>query len=489
MNVVLFERGKEIFSEIMPLRQTTTTYGKVQGVPCGNPMYTVYRGIPYAAPTEGANRFRAPQPPQSWDGVRVCDTFSKICMQTSAPQGMPFADFFSKEFYPYKYECGEDTLCLNVWTPAQSADEKLPVMFWIHGGGLGSGYGHEMEFDGEAICKQGCILVTINYRVNFFGFFTHPQLAAEAENGICANNGLLDQVAALKWVQENISAFGGDPDNVTIFGQSAGGFSVIFQLQSKLSEGLFHRAIIQSGAFGLTTHDLASTYEDGLKWGEKACEYLGLTVDDLCAMPAKEVNMALLKAQGAIGPMPSQLVDGYSIEMPTNVSLKKGLWKNVPIIAGSVRGDEDLMMGIKPKMKGDITAEEAFVAGDTLVAMKQAEEGKVPAYVYFFDAYMPGHDIYNFVADGVPYHSAELWFVFGTLDRCWRDFDGRYYELSKKMIKYWTNFAKCGNPNEDGLPTWNPVTADCITKQYMTEDVIEPQTIDNAKKVAEIFWG
>ncbi len=464
-------------------------YGKVQGVPCGNPMYTVYRGIPYAAPTEGANRFRAPQPPASWEGVRVCDTFSKICMQTEAPQGMPFSDFFAKEFYPYKYECGEDSLCLNVWTPAQTVDEKLPVMFWIHGGGLGSGYGHEMEFDGEAICKQGCILVTINYRVNFFGFFTHPELAAESENGICANNGLLDQVAALRWVYENIAAFGGDPDNVTIFGQSAGGFSVIFHLQSKLSEGLFQRAIIQSGAFGLTTHAMSATIEDGLKWGEKACKYLGVTVDDLRRMSAKEVNEALLKAQEAIGPMPSQLVDGYSIEMPTNESLQKGLWKNIPVIAGSVRGDEDLMMGVKPAVKGDITPEEAFVAGDTLIAMKQAEEGRVPAYIYFFDTYIPGHDIYNFVKDGVPFHSSDLWYVFGTLNRCWRDFDGRHYDLSNKMTKYWTNFAKCGNPNGDGLPEWQPVTKDHITKQYMTENVIEPQPIDNAHKVTEIFWN
>ena len=207
----------------MPLRSTIISDGPVRGVPCGNPIFTVYRGIPYAAPTSGMNRFRAPQKPESWKEERLCDTFSDICMLDKLIGGMPFSDFFLKEFYPYAYRCSEDSLYLNVWTPAQKMDEKLPVMFWIHGGGLGSGYGHEMEFDGEAFCKTGVILVTINYRVNFFGFFAHPDLSAENEHHVSGNYGFLDQVAALRWVHENISAFGGDPENVTIFGQSAGG--------------------------------------------------------------------------------------------------------------------------------------------------------------------------------------------------------------------------------------------------------------------------
>ena len=227
----------------MPLRQTTIRNGIVQGVPCGNPKYTVYRGIPYAASTAGKNRFRGPQPPKSWEGVRVCDTFSEICMQRSGPFGMPFADFFRKEFYPVPMEAGDDCLKLNVWTPAQNEEERLPVMFWIHGGGLGSGYGHEMEFDGEALCKEGIVLVTINYRVNYFGFFAHPDLSAENEQGVSGNYGMLDQIAALKWVQENVAAFGGDPNNVTIFGQPAGGGSVISHLCTGATDGLFHKAI------------------------------------------------------------------------------------------------------------------------------------------------------------------------------------------------------------------------------------------------------
>ena len=196
----------------MPMRVTKISTGMVQGVPCGNPRITVFRGIPYGDTTAGKNRFRPPQPPKPWEGVRLCDTFSEIAMQRMAPAGMPFGDFFRKEFYPVEQKCGEDCLKLNVWTPAKSSEERLPVMFWIHGGGLGSGYGHEMEFDGEALCKEGVVLITINYRLNYFGFFAHPDLSAESEYGVSGNYGMLDQIAALKWVQENIAAFGGDPD-------------------------------------------------------------------------------------------------------------------------------------------------------------------------------------------------------------------------------------------------------------------------------------
>ena len=205
-------------------------------------------------------------------------------------------------------------------------------------------------------------------------------------------------------------------------------------------------------------------------------------------MSAEDVKNAFLKAEAAIGPMPKQLVDGYVLKMPGNVSLQKGLWKNIPVMAGSVRGDEDLMLGEKPQLKGDITAEEAFIAGDTLIALKQSEEGRVPAYVYYFDPYIPGHDVYGFVGDGVPYHSAELWYVFGTLDRCWRDFDGRHYDLSNTMIKYWTNFAKCGDPNGEGLPVWSAVTQNNVTRMLLTENTVESQTIDNVQAVKKAFW-
>ena len=466
----------------MPLRSAITKYGAVRGVPCGNPTYTVFRGIPYAAPTDGENRFGAPKPPRAWEGERLCDTFSDICMQASPIQGLPFGDFFLKEFYPFRYSCSEASLCLNVWTPAQNGDEKLPVMVWIHGGGFGSGYGHEMEFDGEALCKEGVILVTINYRLNFFGFFAHPELSKKDIHGVSGNYGILDQIAALQWVQENIGAFGGDKDNVTIFGQSAGGASIIAHLISDLSNGLFSKAIIQSGTFLVFVDMMMGSLEEGERWGEKACQYLGKTVEELRAMSLEEANSALEEAQRHIGPAPKLVLDGYVFKERPADALKSGQWKNVPIMSGSVRGDKDLIVGRDEALKAaGLYPKEAPFIGDVCVGVRQSEAGRTPAYLYLFDPEIPEHDIYHFVEDGLPYHSAELWYIFGTLNRCWRNFDGSHYDLSKLMIKYWTNFAKYGDPNarEDqvsdkaentsGVPYWAPFTSEAPERMYFCE--------------------
>ncbi len=453
----------------MALRSTMTTYGAVRGVPCGNPTFTVYRGIPYAAPAVGENRFKAPQPPKAWEGERLCDTFSDICMQASPIQGLPFGDFFLKEFYPYRYRCSEDSLYLNVWTPAQSVDEKLPVMVWIHGGGFGSGYGHEMEFDGEALCKAGVILVTINYRLNYFGFFAHPDL--RDEHGVSGNYGILDQVAALRWVQENIEAFGGDKDNVTIFGQSAGGASIVSHLITDLSDGLFSKAIIQSGTFTMAGNIMMSSMEEGEEWGVKACEYLGKTIEQLREMPAEELASAFEDAEKHIGPAPKLVVDGYVFKERPFDALKSGQWKNVPTIAGSVSGDKDLHVGREEVLKAmGLEAATAPFMGDTFVGLRQSDKDRIPAYVYYFDPYIPEHDVYHFVEDGLAYHSAELWYIFGTLARCWRDFDGRHYDLSRLMIQYWTNFARTGDPNSEGLPEWKTFSKETPEEMYFNEN-------------------
>lgn len=457
----------------MAIFQTTIKSGKVQGVMGGNHRIAVYKGIPYADTTAGKNRFRAPQPVKPWDGVRVCDTFSEIAMQKDPPAGLPFADFFTKEFNKVPYTCGDDCLKLNVWTPALTTEDKLPVMFWIHGGGLGSGFGHETEFDGEGLCKEGVVVVTINYRLNYFGFFAHPDLSKESPDGISGNYGMLDQIEALKWVQENIAAFGGDPDNVTIFGQSAGGGSVVSHLCTDYTDGLFHKAIIQSGTFGIMSYAMSTTLEDAQNWGIKACEELGKTVEELREMPLEELYDAFDEVSRKIGPVPRQTIDGVLYKEAPGQAFLNGHIKNVPIMTGAVEGDRGLGLRVTEEWMKEITDGDITILGDGAIACKQEEDGRIPAYVFFFDAFIPGGDEFHFVPDGQSYHSAELWYVFGTLNRCWRPFDGSHYDLSNKVMKYWTNFAKTGNPNGDGLPEWRPSTAGDENKLYMSEKAIE----------------
>lgn len=473
----------------MALRQTKIKTGIVQGVPCTNEEITVFRGIPYGDTTAGKNRFRPPQPPKPWEGVRLCDTFSEIAMQKSGPVGLPFTDFFRKEFYSETQTCGEDCLKLNVWTPAADCSEKLPVMFWIHGGGLGSGYGHEPEFDGEALCSEGVVLVTINYRLNYFGFFAHPDLSAESENGVSGNYGILDQIAALKWVHDNITAFGGNPENVTIFGQSAGGGSVVSHLSTSVTDGLFHKAIIQSGSFGVMSYAMTNTLEDAQQWGVKALELIGKSIQELREMPLEELYDAFETVSRQIGPVPKQTIDHVLYNEAPGMALLKGKLKNVPIITGAVKGDTSLRLTSNIEWLKDLPGEDILVLGDGAIACRQAEVGKIPTYVYFFDPYIPGGDEFHFIKEGEAYHSAELWYVFGTLNRCWRPFDERHYRLSRTMIKYWTNFAKTGNPNGEGLPLWFPVTGDSQMKLYMSEEQIKPVPIYHMELLKEKLKG
>ena len=236
-----------------------------------------------------------------------------------------FAKFFRKEAYPVDFPMKEDSLVLNVWTPASSSDDQLPVMVWIHGGGMTAGYGHEMIFDGEAIAKRGVILVTINYRLGYFGFFAHPELSRRNPVGRSGNNGILDQIAALEWVQRNIHQFGGDPEQVTIFGQSGGGGSVISHLVSPLSEGLFQKAIIQSGVAGISYYGADTTLNDAEQWGVKACEVLGKTLDDLLEMPANKLQEALTYAErNGAGTFPKQMCDGYVFPKTIDQAIKTG---------------------------------------------------------------------------------------------------------------------------------------------------------------------
>ncbi len=491
----------------MAMKQTIIETGAIRGRVGGNQNCTVFCGIPYAAPTSGASRFMPPQPAAAWEGVRDCTEFGPICIQGVMFAGMPFSDFFIKEFYPYNWPQGEDSLVLNVWTPAETTDEKLPVMVWIHGGGMSAGYGHEMEFDGEAICKRGCILVTINYRVDVLAWFAHPELTAQSPLGMSGNLGLLDQNYALQWVQRNIAAFGGDSGNVTIFGQSAGGGSVTNHLVMPMSRGLFHRAIIQSGSGGAS--NLGSRYgdtdgENGIdldaceRWGIKACETLGKTVAELQAMEAQECFAALKKAEEAIGPCPRH--NYHAIHFPNAaVAFNNGRGMNVPVMVGSVAGDggmfpaQDNESYLKRMLHQHFDAfaerypmdgqggaiadamQKVGTSGDLAVGYARAACSQANTYLYYFDPVIPEKNIIEFVKDGEAYHSAEMWYIFGVLGRCWRRFDGRHYDLSQTMTDYWTNFARSGDPNGNGVPVWPAYTVDGGETQILNERYIHTE--------------
>ncbi|WP_338130987.1 carboxylesterase/lipase family protein [Cohnella rhizosphaerae] len=229
------------------LRVAKVENGSLRGLPAADPRITSFKGIPFAAPPVGDNRWRAPQPAPDWEGVREAYAFAPVPMQVR--QELDDNNIYTREWaVEPDIAMDEDCLYLNVWTPARRADEKLPVFVWYFGGGLQVGHTAEMEFDGERIARRGIVVVTIAYRLNAFGFLCHPEITAEAPEA-SANFGHLDQQEATRWVKRNIAAFGGDPDNLTIGGQSAGGGSVMNQLASPQNEGLFQRAIVQSGVF------------------------------------------------------------------------------------------------------------------------------------------------------------------------------------------------------------------------------------------------
>ena len=288
----------------------------------------VFKGIPYAAPPVGDLRWRPPQPPAKWNGVRKADKFSDSCMQALRRSGNPW----TKEFM-VQNDASEDCLCLNVWTGAKVATEKRPVLVWIHGGAFYEGSGEIITYDGEELAKKGVIVVTINYRLGIFGFYTHPELTKESPTHASGNYGLLDCVAALQWVQKNIAVFGGDPSRVTIAGQSAGAAAVHTLTASPLAKGLFQRAIAESGSgIGRRTKELADAEKDGVKWAETK----GATsLKELRAKPAAD-----LMGGARFAPV----VDGWYLPTDTAAIFAQGKQNDVPLLTGW-NEDDGVMFG------------------------------------------------------------------------------------------------------------------------------------------------
>ena len=500
------------------LRVTRTENGAVRGLPAADPLITVYKGIPFAAPPVGKNRWRVPQPAEDWEGVRDCYTYAPAALQQ-----IPLVDFdnmYVKEFWSAGLDMSEDCLYLNVWTPAKSTEERLPVMVWIHGGGMQCGYSFEPEFDGVQIARRGVVLVSIPYRVSALGFLAHPELTAETGGIGCTNFGLYDQKAALEWVKRNIANFGGDPDCITIFGQSAGGRSVLFQLTTPLNTpGLFHRAIDQSGGGIGGTISRYPALADAEKGGVAFFEYLGVkTLAEARALPAETIRKAGVefaeKYRWGVS------IDGHFVPDDPNQRLIDNKRLPVPLLCGYTRDD----MGAIPL--GETTAEfEAMVrerfparaeeiirlSGSAscdmaevrkncgmkgqrfpmeLLAMRSAD-AQLPAYVYEFDVDMPGDDAGAF-------HSSELWFVFETLGLSWRPFTGVHYDLAHQICNYWTNFAKTGNPNgvnADGsaMPVWEPYTNESPRAMHLgitsaMDEGVAPAARAMISAMAEQLW-
>lgn len=424
-----------------------TKQGLLKGVRMDG--YDIFWGVPYAKPPVGELRWRAPQEPESWDGVYHADQYPNRSVQEEHRD-----PFYDKEFYddPQRETTfSEDGLYLNIWTPAKRADEKLPVAMWIHGGAFLGGYGHEKEFDGAAYCRRGVILVSVNYRLGPFGFLAHPWLSAEDKKlgglGVSGNYGILDQIAALKWIRENIAAFGGDPDNITVFGQSAGCMSTQTLVTSPLAKGLIAKAILQSGVGLGFDYPLAEAEQAGEEFaaiaGVSTLEELrGLTPEQVFAAAGPLIGRGFVTGNLTYSPN----IDGYVLVDGYDSSMEKGTTHDIPYMVGSTLND----IRVEPEKlaQGDrgVVYEGCKKWGDTQLSNKRK-----PAWVYYFTRQLPGDDAGAF-------HSSELWYMFGTLNRCWRPSTEGDYQLSDRMMDYWTNFMKTGDPNGDGLSRWKAYT-------------------------------
>ncbi len=481
VGAVLLAAGGAVAAE-----RVETDAGTVEGfTPPGSSVH-VYRGIPYAAPPVGERRWQPPAPVHPWEDVRKATEFGPRCMQHRVFDDMVFRDALS-----------EDCLHLNVWTPAESPDARLPVMVWIYGGGFQGGSASEPRQDGERLAGKGVVVVSMNYRLGVFGFFAHPELTKESENGASGNYGLMDQTAALRWVQANIARFGGDPENVTIFGESAGSFSVSAQMASPLARGLVHKAIGESGAFfrlgdtsPLATLPLPASERSGVEFATSIDKD---TLAALRAMPAEELLKAAVESKRWFAPnidghfMPKEAYEIYAAGEQAHVPLLAG-WNADEVRAGVVLGEEEVtarsftektreqfgeaaerLLTVYPAGTDAEALESASaLAGDLFIGYStwkwiemHLKSGESPVYRYSFDRKIP-------VAPGTKVggkeataedigarHAGEIEYVFGTLDSLpgvpWQDADR---QLSDLMMTCWSNFARTGDPNGSGVPEW-----------------------------------
>ena len=475
--------------------------GPIEGVPSPVAGVTAFEGVPYAAAPVSRLRWMPPQPPPKWPVVRNADRYMPACPQNYMG---PDSTAFFGDYEPKS----EDCLYLNIWTPAKSAQEKLPVMVWIHGGGFRVGSGTERLHHGEHLAAKGVVLVTFNYRLGLFGFLAHPELTKESANGTSGNYGLMDQVAALQWVKQNIAAFGGNPDRVTIFGESAGSGSVSYMQASPLAKGLFQAAVGESGGSfsGRNVVRREAAEETGAKFAKAA------GASSLAELRAKPADQLLGLSVGSGSPVGgvypfAPIVDGYVVPDDVYLTFAKGKQNRVPVLVGS-NSDEGTTLRTPPPTLPDAADQQKLktlypagsepnaVSGGMLWtantwASLVAKAGDSKAYMYYFNHAPPfpkGQPFARDVTKLGAHHSAEIIYVFNNLDiRATRDWPYTEYDrkLADMMSSYWVNFAATGDPNGQGLPAW-PAWSAKDTRVMQLGDTVQAVPLPRQPEVA--FW-
>jgi len=473
--------------------------GAVKGMASGD--LNVFLGVPYAAPPVGPLRWKPPLPPAPWPGVREATEIGPACLQPRAAPGGIYASELP--------QLSEDCLTLNVWAPKDAPKDGggAPVMVWIHGGSLVAGSSREAMYDGAALARRGVVVVSINYRLGGLGYLAHPELSAESPDGVSGNYGLLDQIAALTWVKRNIAAFGGDPGDVTVAGESAGGLSVMYLMASPLARGLFHKAILQS-AYMVSTPELKER-RFGMEPAEAAGAQLAqrLGADGLAGLRAMDGVELADKAPKA-GFAPFGAVDGKVLPRQLVEVFDRGEQAPVPVLAGFNQGEIRSLRRLAPPTpksaadyEREIRARYGDLADDFLklypssdlgesviattrdalygwtverLARKQTELGR-PAFLYLFDHGYPAADERDLHA----FHASEIPYVFGTHDRtppAWPKPPSSSAEtrLSNAIQGYWSAFVRTGTPAAAGQPVWSPYGE---ARAYMAfEDAPRPKT-------------
>lgn len=452
--------------------QVSTKFGKLEGIEQSG--VRIFKGIPYARPPLANLRWKPPQPMSNWEGIKKATAFGPRAMQRPIFDDMNFrSDGVS-----------EDCLYLNVWTPATRIDEQLPVLLYFYGGGLFAGDGSEYRYDGENIARRGVIAITVNYRLNVFGFMAHPELTAESPNGSSGNYGHLDQVAALRWIKENVAAFGGDPKKITIAGESAGSFSVSALMASPLSRGLISGAIGSSGAIMGTRRPAVLTV--GEKRGLEFADTLGVaSIEALRSLPAETILEATKKFDLVYF---TSLIDGYFLPTSPELIFQSAEQADVPLLAGWNANESSyqaILMGREPTPENYRAAVEALypenpdavlaaypgnnvdqvkasasdLAGDRFTGYStwkwielHQKTSNQQTWRYFYAQPRPGKD------SGGAVHSAEIEYAMGNLPtNSVYDWTPGDYRTSQIFQSYYVNFVKNGNPNGPGVPYWPPV--------------------------------